>query len=156
MLNLFLFNQDAALLENQVAIHLCRLYNKENLCFANNGDGEIDFIVEDYNLAIQVAYSLDDESTKERELKSLSKFQHSHPNWQCLIITNDTESDFEYDGTKICNFEMESSALAGLSALLGHKALTCCMVIANRWAKEMNTEYKNSIEDLIQKVLDRI
>lgn len=101
LLNLFLLNQDAALLENQVAIHLCRLYNKENLCFANNGDGEIDFIVEDYNLAIQVAYSLDDELTKERELKSLSKFQHSHPNWQCLIITNDTESDFEYDGTKI-------------------------------------------------------
>lgn len=63
---------------------------------------------------------------------------------------------FEYDGLKICNFEMESSALAGLSALLGHRAVTCCMVIANRWAKEMNTEYKNSIEDLIRKVLDRI
>lgn len=69
---------------------------------------------------------------------------------------NEKVEAFEYDGTKICNFEMESSALAGLSALLGHKALTCCMVIANRWAKEMNTEYKNSIEDLIQKVLDRI
>ncbi|MCF0203105.1 MAG: phosphorylase, partial [Bacteroidaceae bacterium] len=55
-----------------------------------------------------------------------------------------------------CNFEMESSAVAGLAALLGHKAMTCCMVIANRWAKEMNTEYKNSIEDLIEKVLDRI
>lgn len=69
---------------------------------------------------------------------------------------NEKVEAFEYDDTKICNFEMESSALAGLSALLGHKALTCCMVIANRWAKEMNTEYKNSIEDLIQKVLDRI
>lgn len=69
---------------------------------------------------------------------------------------NEKVESFEYEGTKICNFEMESSALAGLSALLGHKALTCCMVIANRWAKEMNTEYKSSIEDLIQKVLDRI
>lgn len=69
---------------------------------------------------------------------------------------NEKVESFEYDETKICNFEMESSALAGLSALLGHKALTCCMVIANRWAKEMNTEYKSSIEDLIQKVLDRI
>ena len=57
---------------------------------------------------------------------------------------------------KICNFEMESSALAGLSALLGHRAMTCCMVIANRYAKEMNTEYKNSIDNLIQLVLDRI
>lgn len=69
---------------------------------------------------------------------------------------NEKVESFEYEGTKVCNFEMESSALAGLSALLGHKALTCCMVIANRWAKEMNTEYKNSIEDLIQKVLERI
>ena len=57
---------------------------------------------------------------------------------------------------KICNFEMESSALAGLSALLGHRAMTCCMVIANRYAKEMNTEYKNSIDTLIKLVLDRI
>ena len=63
---------------------------------------------------------------------------------------------FEYEGMKICNFEMESSALAGLASLLGHRAMTCCMVIANRYAKEMNTEYKNSIDTLIQKVLDRI
>lgn len=57
---------------------------------------------------------------------------------------------------KVCNFEMESSALAGMAALLGHKAMTCCMVIANRYQKEMNTEYKNKIEDLIRLVLDRI
>lgn len=57
---------------------------------------------------------------------------------------------------KICNFEMESSALAGLASLLGHRAMTCCMVIANRYAKEMNTEYKNSIDNLIKLVLDRI
>lgn len=63
---------------------------------------------------------------------------------------------FEYKGMHICNFEMESSAVAGMAALLGHRAMTCCMVIANRYAKEMNTEYKNSIDTLIQKVLDRI
>lgn len=57
---------------------------------------------------------------------------------------------------KVCNFEMESSALAGLSALLGHRAMTCCMVIANRYAQEMNTEYKNKIENLIHIVLERI
>ena len=57
---------------------------------------------------------------------------------------------------KVCNFEMESSALAGLAALLGHRAMTCCMVVANRYAKEMNTEYKNSIDNLIKLVLDRI
>lgn len=69
---------------------------------------------------------------------------------------NEKVEAFEYDGRKICNFEMESSALAGLSSLLGHKAMTCCMVIANRYAQKMNTEYKNSIDALIEKVLDRI
>lgn len=63
---------------------------------------------------------------------------------------------FEYEGMKICNFEMESSALAGLAALLDHHAMTCCMVIANRYAQKMNTDYKNSIDTIIQKVLDRI
>jgi len=63
---------------------------------------------------------------------------------------------FEYNGLRITNFEMESSAVAGLSRLMGHKALTCCMVIANRLAKEANTGYKNSIDDLIERVLDRI
>ena len=63
---------------------------------------------------------------------------------------------FEYDGMNICNFEMESSALAGLASLLGHRAMTCCMVIANRYAQKMNTEYKNSIDTLIEKVLERI
>lgn len=63
---------------------------------------------------------------------------------------------FEYDGLHITNFEMESSAVAGMSNLMGHKALTCCMVIANRVAKQANSSYKNSIDDLIVKVLDRI
>ncbi len=63
---------------------------------------------------------------------------------------------FEYNGLKITNFEMESSALAGLARLMGHKATTCCMVIANRVAKEANTGYKNQIDDLIKVVLERI
>lgn len=69
---------------------------------------------------------------------------------------NEKIEDFEYDGMKICNFEMESSALAGMASLLGHRAMTCCMVIANRYAQKMNTEYKNSIDTLIGLVLDRI
>ncbi len=69
---------------------------------------------------------------------------------------NEKVEAFEYDGMRICNFEMESSALAGLASLLGHRAMTCCMVIANRYAKEMNTEYKNSIDTLIEKVFDRM
>ena len=69
---------------------------------------------------------------------------------------NEKVESFRYGDLKICNFEMESSALAGLSSLLGHRAMTCCMVVANRYAKEMNTEYKNQIDDLIRLVLDRI
>lgn len=69
---------------------------------------------------------------------------------------NEKIESFEYEGMKVCNFEMESSALAGLASLLGHRAMTCCMVIANRHAQKMNTEYKNSIDTLIEKVLDRI
>lgn len=63
---------------------------------------------------------------------------------------------FEYEGLRITNFEMESSALAGLSKLLGHRATTCCMVIANRVAKEANVDYKSTIDTLIKEVLDRI
>lgn len=69
---------------------------------------------------------------------------------------NEKIESFEYDGMRITNFEMESSALAGLSCLMGHKATTVCMVIANRYAKEANTGYKNKIDDLIKIVLDRI
>ena len=63
---------------------------------------------------------------------------------------------FVYNGMRITNFEMESSAVAGLAALLGHRAMTVCMVIANRYAKEMNTDYKPLLEGLITRVLDRI
>ena len=71
-------------------------------------------------------------------------------------LQNQKIEEFEYNGAKINNFEMESSAIAGLSKLLGHKALTVCMVVANRKAKEANANYRNQIEDLIKLVLDRI
>lgn len=69
---------------------------------------------------------------------------------------NEKIESFEYNGLRICNFEMESSALAGLSALMGHKAMTCCMVIANRRALKAEVNYKSDINDLIELVLDRI
>lgn len=69
---------------------------------------------------------------------------------------NEKIEHFEYKGYRITNFEMESSALAGLARLMGHRAMTVCMVIANRLIKEANTGYKNSIDGLIEKVLQRI
>lgn len=69
---------------------------------------------------------------------------------------NEKIESFEYEGMHITNFEMESSALAGLAKLMGHRATTTCMVIANRRASKANTGYKNIIDDLITLVLDRI
>ena len=69
---------------------------------------------------------------------------------------NERIESFRYEGWKITNFEMESSALAGLARLMGHRAMTCCMVIANRLAGEAYTRYKGTIDDLIKLVLERI
>lgn len=69
---------------------------------------------------------------------------------------NEKVESFEYNGHRITNFEMESSAIAGLSALLGHRAMTVCMVVANRRGLDANTGYKNQIGDLIKIVLDKI
>ncbi|MCI5663426.1 MAG: nucleoside phosphorylase [Mediterranea sp.] len=69
---------------------------------------------------------------------------------------NEKIETFEYQGHRITNFEMESSALAGLARLMGHRAITVCMVIANRLIQEANTGYKNTIDGLIEKVLERI
>ena len=51
---------------------------------------------------------------------------------------------------------MESSAVAGLSRLLGHKAMTCCMVIANRVAGKAIVNYQQRMHTLIETVLQRI
>ena len=72
------------------------------------------------------------------------------------IDLNSKIQSFRYNEWQITNFEMESSALAGMSALLGHKAMTVCAIIAGRVSHNMNTEYKGSIEGLIKIVLERI
>ena len=69
---------------------------------------------------------------------------------------NEKIESFLYQGQQITNFEMESSALAGLAKLLGHKAVTICNIIAGRVDKSMNTEYKGGMEQLIRIVLERL
>lgn len=63
---------------------------------------------------------------------------------------------FDYNGAKFTNFEMESSALAGIGAILGHEVATICVIIAGRKSETMNTTYKDSLDGLIEIVLDRI
>lgn len=69
---------------------------------------------------------------------------------------NSKIESFRFEGHSITNYEMESSALAGLGKMMGHKAMTVCSIIANRVALESNADYQVSIEDLIKIVLERI
>lgn len=69
---------------------------------------------------------------------------------------NDKIESFQYGNYKITNYEMEGSAIAGLSKLMGHKAMTVCCIIANRRIEAANTDYKPYIEKLVTTVLDRI
>lgn len=63
---------------------------------------------------------------------------------------------FEYKNYKILNFEMETSALYGLSALLGHHSCTVCAVIGNRFTNTFSEDYKQTVAKLVQEVLKRI
>lgn len=69
---------------------------------------------------------------------------------------NDKLEDFEHEDLKITNYEMESSAIYGLSRMLGHQALTVCLIIANRVTREANESYHGEMEKLIRIVLDKL
>jgi uridine phosphorylase len=63
---------------------------------------------------------------------------------------------FHFGDLRITNFEMESSAIYGLSKMLGHKALTICLIIANRVTLTANENYRDEMKKLITIVLDRL
>ena len=69
---------------------------------------------------------------------------------------NDKIESFRHGKYRITNYEMEGSAIAGLSKLMGHKAMTVCCIIANRRVEAATTDYKPFIEKLVKTVLDRI
>jgi len=69
---------------------------------------------------------------------------------------NEKIETFRINEKRITNFEMETSALYGLCAVLGHKALTICDIIANRQTKQYSKNYKKSVDQLIQLVLERL
>lgn len=69
---------------------------------------------------------------------------------------NDLLTSFNYNGLKITNFEMETSALYGLGKMLNHNCLTACVIIANRVRKEFTKDYKKSVELLIENSLERL
>ena len=65
-------------------------------------------------------------------------------------------ADFRFKDERITNFEMEGSAIYGLSEILGHQALTVCLVIANRESKEFLEDYKPHMRNLVDLCLDEI
>ncbi len=67
---------------------------------------------------------------------------------------NDKVRSFRYNGRCITNYEMESSAIFGLSKLLGHNASTVCLIIANRYAKQFVKDAAPKMEELIERSLD--
>jgi uridine phosphorylase len=63
---------------------------------------------------------------------------------------------FRYNKMRINNLEMESSAIAGLSLLLGHQAATICTAIANRYIKEANTDYGFFVKRIVEKAIEKL
>ena len=72
------------------------------------------------------------------------------------VKLNEKIEAFRFGERRITNFEMESSALAGLSALMGHKAGTVCTIIAQRIAQDACTDYKPFVRLMIEEALDRL
>ncbi|MFV0592116.1 MAG: nucleoside phosphorylase [Draconibacterium sp.] len=69
---------------------------------------------------------------------------------------NEKIESFSFNGLRITNFEMESSAIYGLSKLLGHRALTVCLIIANRVSRTANENYRDEMKKLIRLVLNNL
>jgi uridine phosphorylase len=69
---------------------------------------------------------------------------------------NELLTGFNYQGLKITNFEMETSALYGLGKILGHNTCTVCAIIANRIQKQYSKDYKKTVEQLIDLTLERL
>lgn len=69
---------------------------------------------------------------------------------------NEKIESFEFRGRRITNFEMEGSALAGLAALMGHRAATICTIIAQRVALDACTDYKPHVRKMVAMALDKL
>ncbi len=69
---------------------------------------------------------------------------------------NSSLENFSYRGHRVTNFEMETSALYGLGAMLGHNTATVCAIIANRYAKTFSKDYKKTVVKLIETLLERL
>lgn len=100
LLNIFLIDGNSKLLENIVAITLVKKYGLEKVFYYQKGV-EVDFYIPSEGLAIQVSYSMLEDSTIERETKALQKLSKAFDIKQSIIITADEEDVYEFDNQKI-------------------------------------------------------
>lgn len=77
---------------------------------------------------------------------------------QTLAIPDLVEKyeSFSFGGYRITNIEMESSAIAGMSAKLGHNSGTVCCAIANRHLKEAQPDYKPRVKELLSICVEKL
>ena len=105
-------------------------------------------------------FELFKDSTKEGITISAPGFYAPQGRWVRLEPAfprlNELVESFSYRGRKITNFEMESSALAGLARLMGHRAATICTIIAQRVALDVDTDYKPFVDKMIIMSLDKL
>lgn len=67
---------------------------------------------------------------------------------------NEKLADFRFRNLRITNFEMETSGIYGLSALMGHRALTINCIVANRFNMTFSKDYQKPMTHLIEQALE--
>lgn len=84
------------------------------------------------------------------------------PQGRILRLNLDNESmneqltKFTYKNNRITNFEMETSAIYGLSHLMGHKALSLNTIVANRYSGTFSKDPYSAIDSMIQFALEKL
>ena len=105
-------------------------------------------------------YELFKDSTREGITIAAPGFYAPQGRWVRLqphdLKLNEKIESFRFGERRITNFEMEGSALAGLAALMGHRAATICTIIAQRVAKNACTDYKPFVRRMIEMALDKL
>ena len=99
LLNLFLLDNQSALLENICAIELRKRYGDKLYYYLHNI--EVDFYVPEEDMAVQASYRLSDKSTIKREVDALVKLHMAHPLKKAVIVTRDEETTFNEEGLAI-------------------------------------------------------
>ena len=101
ILNLFLTDGKAALIENLVAIHLSDLYGDKLYFIKSAKTGiDIDFYIPEEDLAVQVAYSLAGDA-RDREVVNRCKLARENPGTRLVIVTHSEEEEIEVEGNTI-------------------------------------------------------